>query len=216
MVQHQPVVFLGDVGPKDRRREGRMVARRVQIADVVQQRDAEHFLVGAVAEGARRDLQRMPQPVDLIAVAMALERLEQREHVVGDGHRIGVRNSVQPLILFAGAIGHGAKAYDIVQHATSPVVKRAAAGARDCIVVDRLGIHRTAASGKAGQRVGRRQWAYWSTANGATTGLCRRNRRLRAIRARVPRLDRRIRFQGRTGTLSPLCLARLPPGRTAR
>ena len=57
--------------------------RAERVADVVQQRADDIFLVHAVAMGERRRLQRMRHAIDREPAAIAFEQLQMRQHALG-------------------------------------------------------------------------------------------------------------------------------------
>ncbi len=82
MLEHPPVLFR-DERLEHRRTKFGMIVRGQRVADIVQQRADDIFLVHAVAVRQRRRLQRMLHAVDREAAAIAFEQLQMRQHPVG-------------------------------------------------------------------------------------------------------------------------------------
>jgi hypothetical protein len=64
MVLDHPVGLFADVGPQHRRGELAVIVRRIDVADVVQQRRHHHVFVRLVLERPGRGLQRVFVAVD--------------------------------------------------------------------------------------------------------------------------------------------------------
>src|SRR3546814_19586375 len=78
-VLKDPEIFLGQKGFEDRRRDIGMIERAERVADVVEQRHHDIFLVAAIAVRARRGLQAMFEPIDRKAAIIAAEQLQMLE-----------------------------------------------------------------------------------------------------------------------------------------
>jgi len=83
MVLYQPVIVLADIGPQDRGGEFRVVLRRQNVADIVEQRANHRFLIGPVAHGPGCRLQRVLISVDLVAHLVAFQPFQLGKHVIG-------------------------------------------------------------------------------------------------------------------------------------
>src|SRR5437667_352247 len=83
VVLHDPVVLLGHERLNDHRGELGVVQARERVADVVDERAHDVFLVAAVAMRARRGLQRVSEPVDRVTARIAGEQREMGEDPIG-------------------------------------------------------------------------------------------------------------------------------------
>ncbi len=103
---HHPGALLAHEGLQDRSRIFVVIVGRVDVADVVQQRAGDPVGVGAVAPGARRRLQRMAEPGDLVA-GQALVELHQRveQPLAGLGGIVDLMRG-QELVVLPVAILH--------------------------------------------------------------------------------------------------------------
>ena len=116
---HHPGALLAHEGFQDRSGVFVVIVGRVDVADVVQQRAGDPVGVGAVAPGARRRLQRMAEPGDLVA-RQALVELHQRveQPLAGLGRIVDLVRG-QELVVVAVAILHRGE-FDGRHRATPP------------------------------------------------------------------------------------------------
>jgi len=116
VVLHQPVIVLGDVRPQDGSGELCVVVRRQRVADIVQQGDHHGFVVGAVALGARRALQRVLEPVDLVAKRIAAELVQKAENLVCQTDLVLLPVLVEKLVVLVRALIHADETDRAVVH----------------------------------------------------------------------------------------------------
>jgi len=110
VVFDQPVIVVGDVRPQDCRGKLRMIVRRKNVADVVQQRAEHGLLVGRVARRARRGLQRMAVAVDLVAERVSAKALQHGENLVRQSDLMRLPVLVEKLVVLVGAFIHADEA----------------------------------------------------------------------------------------------------------
>ena len=82
MLQH-PVIFLADIWLEHGRGELGMIGDAENVADVMQQRTDDIFLVPAVAIGERRSLEAPLKTIDGEAAILAREQTQMRKDAVG-------------------------------------------------------------------------------------------------------------------------------------
>ena len=111
VVAHDPVGALGHVGAQHQRRQLAVAMRGQQVVNVVQQRRHYHLLLRAVAVRPGRGLQRVLQPVDLVAAQRSGQRAELPQHPVrGAGGEL-VLEPCEQLVVLAGAVRHAGEAH---------------------------------------------------------------------------------------------------------
>ena len=111
VVTDDPVRALGHVGTQDEGGQLAVAVRGQRVVDVVQQRRNHQLLLRAVAVRPRRGLQRVLQPVDLVAGQRARQRAELSQHPVGGAGGELVLEPCEQLVILAGAVRHAGEAH---------------------------------------------------------------------------------------------------------
>ena len=116
---------------EDRRRDVRMIERRERIADVVDERAGDVFVVAARLHCQSRRQQRMPQPVHREAAEVAVQQPQVREYPLRQ--RLAVLHEVRgddPPILGSGLL-HAGEGRDTMIHCGQNISFLGNQGARD-------------------------------------------------------------------------------------
>src|ERR1700686_1809732 len=112
VLRHDPGHFRAHVGTQYGRRHFGVIVGRKLIADVVNQRRHDHFLVGAVLHGAGGGLKTMPQPADGIACKGVIELTQVLEHAPAQADGILSLGLIEQEVVLPGAVLHAPEADD--------------------------------------------------------------------------------------------------------
>src|SRR5450631_1472326 len=107
-----PGHFRPHIRPKDAGGYLGMVVRRKFIADVVDERCRDQFVIGAVAERTRRSLQRMLETAHRISLQRVIQLVERAQDGIGKAERVFTLGSVEEFVVLAGAVLHALEADD--------------------------------------------------------------------------------------------------------
>ncbi len=101
-----PMGRTADVGLQQGGREVRVVLRRQHVTDIVQECCRHRLVVGAVAKGTRRGLQRMLVAVDLVAFIAVAQLRQIGEHPVDGRRDEGLGELPHQRVVLGGAVLH--------------------------------------------------------------------------------------------------------------
>ena len=121
-----PGAFLAHEGPQDGGCIFVVIIRRQRVADIMQKRRDDPVGIGAVVQRARRRLQAMGQPADLVAGhGLVFLRRQRGEEPIGRAVDEGLLELGEKLVVFPGAVLHLGEGYGaaLIRHRDRRPVK---------------------------------------------------------------------------------------------
>ena len=112
----RPVVGLAEEGLEDRRDHLAMVERTQRLADVMQQRHDDVFLVTAIAQGPGSGLEAVRPPIDGVGL-VAPEVVEEAQQQSGQGCEVLLVDMTQDREILRGHVIHTVELHALVSHA---------------------------------------------------------------------------------------------------